>query len=326
MTIGNVWRSVQLGEPQLFNNVAVVPIVAAQTSTLEYLTLGEALRAGLLRLEEISQSGSVPELKAISRADKPILLLDGEELIGAKQNRVLNTSILLKENSETIIPVSCTEHGRWAYSSATFSASDVIMAQKIRTAKQQSVSASLARRAKYSSDQGEVWQHIAMLHQKAKSSSPTGAMSEVFRARQVELGESLNVLTVAPRQKGMIVIVNGEVAGLDLLSSATAYEKLHPKLVRSYVLEGILEDAKVTLSPEVAKEKALSFLQTISDCEAHEFASPGYGQDRRFKSPSSAGSALFHNDELIHAAFFSLPPATRTVNPLEFRRRPDVVA
>jgi len=57
----------------------------------------------------------VPELKVISQSDRPILLLDGEELVGAKQNRVLNTTILLREKAETNIQVSCVEQGRWSY-------------------------------------------------------------------------------------------------------------------------------------------------------------------------------------------------------------------
>ena len=94
----------------------------------------------------------MPELKVINRLAQSVLLLDGEELLGAKQNRVLNTTILLKESSETVVPVSCTEHGRWAYASAAFSSSDVIMAHKVRMRKSSSVSRSLEAGAHYQSD------------------------------------------------------------------------------------------------------------------------------------------------------------------------------
>ena len=73
----------------------------------------------------------------------PVLILDGEEIAGAKQNRVLNTTVLLKEESETIIPVSCTEQGRWHYTSDKFSDSGVVTAHKVRLYKNLSVSQSL---------------------------------------------------------------------------------------------------------------------------------------------------------------------------------------
>jgi len=59
-----------------------------------------------------------------NRGNKPVLLIDGEELADTKQHRVLNTSILLKEASETKIPVSCTERGRWSDASKGFSKID----------------------------------------------------------------------------------------------------------------------------------------------------------------------------------------------------------
>src|SRR5438876_245510 len=98
-----------LGEPQRFKNMTVVPLFHSTDGGPDYLTLEEALSANVLTIGEISQAGSVPQLKVTNLADVPVLLLDGEELVGARQNRVLNTSILVKERSETVIPVSCTE-------------------------------------------------------------------------------------------------------------------------------------------------------------------------------------------------------------------------
>jgi len=114
-------QSVQFGEPQTFKNIAIVPLIALADGAFQYLTLGEALAAGGLVITETSPAGSVPELLVVNRGNKPALLIDVEELAGAKQNRVLNTSILLKEASETKIPFRCRERGRWSYASKGFS-------------------------------------------------------------------------------------------------------------------------------------------------------------------------------------------------------------
>ena len=116
----------------------------------------------LLTVTEVTEGGTVPELKVINRGEKPVLLLDGEELSGAKQNRVLNTTILLKEKSETVIPVSCTEHGRWSYRSSHFEESGHIMSAKLRRVKNASVHENLKAVHAFRSDQGAVWDEIAI--------------------------------------------------------------------------------------------------------------------------------------------------------------------
>jgi hypothetical protein len=40
---------------------------------------------------------------------------DGEQLVGAKQNRILNMTVLVAAETEVTIPVSCVERGRWGY-------------------------------------------------------------------------------------------------------------------------------------------------------------------------------------------------------------------
>src|ERR1043166_2116735 len=120
VSIQNYLSGLALGDVQQFKNMVVVPLFTARDGGPEYLTLKEALEKTLVTVGEISLAGSVPQLKVTSQADVPVLLVDGEELAGARQNRVLNTTILLKEKSETVIPVSCTEQGRWSYRTRLF--------------------------------------------------------------------------------------------------------------------------------------------------------------------------------------------------------------
>lgn len=53
----------------------------------------EALEKQVLVISEVSKEGYVPELKVGNKRKIPVLLLGGEELAGAKQNRVLNTTM-----------------------------------------------------------------------------------------------------------------------------------------------------------------------------------------------------------------------------------------
>ena len=116
----------------------------APDGKFHYRTLSDALASSDIVITEVSAGGSVPELMVVNRGSTAVLLIDGEELAGAKQNRVLNTSILLAARSETRIPVSCTEQGRWSYASPAFAESGNIMAQKVRAMKSRSACSAAA--------------------------------------------------------------------------------------------------------------------------------------------------------------------------------------
>src|SRR5438876_9900087 len=101
----------------------MIPIVGGGDAAPAYLTLDEALASDDIEITEVSEAGQVSELKVTVKGAAPVLLLDGEELIGAKQNRVLNLTILAPAHRATKIPVSCVEAGRWRHASARFSSS-----------------------------------------------------------------------------------------------------------------------------------------------------------------------------------------------------------
>ena len=114
-------EQLQIGEEQSFKNLTVYPLFSSQQAYFAYLTLDEALIRGLVEIGEIDSQGSVPELRLTNNSDLMILILDGEELVGAKQNRIVNTTMLIPpQKMTTVIPVSCVEQGRWTYKTKSF--------------------------------------------------------------------------------------------------------------------------------------------------------------------------------------------------------------
>lgn len=321
-SVGIYLSSLQFGDIQHFAKMAVTPLFVPDGGDgPEYLTLARALETRTLTVTEISEGGSVPELKVVNQGDMPVLLLDGEELMGAKQNRVLNTTILLKEHAETVIPVSCTEQGRWAYSSAEFADSGVVASPRLRRMSSASVSASLAREAGYSSDQGAIWEEIRRVSGASGVRSDTSAMREVFRAREKELHRYLRAFPLVARQRGLFIFVNGKALGFDVLSREHAYADLHPKLVKSYALEAILENEEGSSTPHAGVAGA--FLEEAGAAPAKGYASVGLGSDYRFRGKELVGSALVYRDTVIHAAFFRATPEDTAGRMSGFRRRRD---
>ena len=103
------------------------------------------------------------------------------------------------------------------------------------------MSASLDRTQQYRSDQSAVWRDIDHLAEAAAVESPTRAMADIYAAKEKELDDCLDTFSHVPNQKGLLVLVNGKVMGFDLISRAAAYEVLHPKLVKSYVMDALLQ-------------------------------------------------------------------------------------
>jgi len=297
----------RIGPPQVFNHIVVYPLLGAANGGPDYLTLNAAMDRSALTVSEVSEGGSVPELRVKTNSELPILIIDGEELIGAKQNRIVNTSILLGERDELTIPVSCTEQGRWRYTSAVFKKSATVLERKARARKSQSVYRNLKDKAGHRSNQGEVWESIAEISAKAKVHSPTSALKDVYEKREDDLRSALRAFAPLPDQMGLIVEVDGRVVGMDWISQPRAYAELHEKLVKSYILDPLLEPDGRPAEP--SEERARQFLDSVLQAEGEEYDAPGRGKDIRVNRNQLAGSVLVEHGHAIHAAFFETESA-----------------
>lgn len=77
--------SAKVARRQDVGNLSLFPLLAAKTYDPEYLTLEQALNQGVIRIGEVSHQGSVPDLLLTNTGTAPVLVIEGEELVGAKQ-------------------------------------------------------------------------------------------------------------------------------------------------------------------------------------------------------------------------------------------------
>ena len=141
----SIQKTFTLGTEVTFNSLTIVPLLGTSSSAPDYDTLDAALARGTLQITEVTESGSVPEIKVLNTGQRPVLIIDGEELVGAKQNRTVNISILIPPAADVIVPVTCVETGRWNRQSRGFASSSRTHYAAGRAAKSAQVSESLRR-------------------------------------------------------------------------------------------------------------------------------------------------------------------------------------
>ena len=146
-------------------------------------------------------------------------------------------------------------------------------------------------------------------------------MSDIYTAREEDLRQCDEIFKPVANQIGLLAFIGGKPAGADMVSLASPYAKLHPKLVRSYTLEGLVEANPKPASADGITSRAQAFLAEITTAEERQFASVGHGTDYRYKAKALAATALVHEHEVIHAAFFRLDETDRPEHMASIRRR-----
>jgi len=301
---------VKIGEPATFKNITVFPLMGGLRTVADYLTLDEALAQKLAAITEVSEGGSVPELKFVNSGNKKVFLLDGEELVGAKQNRVLNLSIMVPVGKTLVVPVSCVEAGRWHHRSREFSSSPRAHYSEGRAKKMAQVSASMKASGRRTSDQNFLWEDINEKFSRLGSSSPTAAMSDMYEQHSVHLEDYVRSFSPAADQVGAVFAIEGKVAGLELFDSPETWQKLFPKILRSYGLDALVRARSVSTkkraTPNPTKAKAAAFLRKVTKAKEEEFPAVGEGQDLRLTGPRLTGAALAVDGRVVHLSAFSI--------------------
>jgi hypothetical protein len=289
---------IQLGEPMEHRGIVVVPVFPRVRPLADYITLDDALALGF-RITEVSDQGSVPEVLAWNPTRANVLLCDGEELVGAKQNRIPNVSVLVGAGSTMRIPVSCVEQGRWSRGSGTFSAGGHAAYPELRRRKAERLAAAPLRPGVA---QDEVWSAVAEKSVRLGAFSPTGAQAHIFAARGRELAGLRGAFPLEPGQSGAVVALGSGLLCLDWVSRQEAFARLYPKL-----LDGYLLDAIERLDGEPAPSgRVEAFVGATLQAPRRREPSVGLGEDVRVSAKGLVGSGLELDGELLQLSAYSI--------------------
>ena len=290
----------RVGDPESHEALSVFPLFAEANGTVEYRLSDEAIADESILVEEVTAGGSVPDLLVENKGDVRVLFLEGEELVGAKQNRILNTSILVAAHSKIKIPVSCVEQGRWAYKSRYFGSSGAHSPTKLRRALKRSVSKAVREKRGYRSDQGEVWKEVARLNAVHGVASGTAAMSDAFDNYQDRIAAFREKVKYVAGAIGVAVAIGDRVVSVDVFDKPSTCQKVWDRMLSGVVFDA-LEAGEADKAATVNDVEQLVAVVEELPWESAE----AVGEGEEYRAASMRGdhaSALSFHDTVVHGS------------------------
>ena len=217
------------------------------------IELGKGLEEKVVEVVEISENGSVNDLKVLNKSNKFLLIYEGSLLEGEKQNRVVNATLLLEPNSDTVIPVSCVEQGRWERKTQGFSKPDYDGNSSMRRSLKKQI---IMQKRGYVASQSEIWEEVDKFATKEQMSNSTSDYSDYYQNSKKENFVFKEGLTF--KTKGVFVKAYEEDY-FDYVNNQDAFSEVLERVSKGYEMH------KKDKSPEPVGEPKTYFESILNE-------------------------------------------------------------
>ncbi len=311
--IAALLAQVALAPQQTHKSLTLWPLVLREDTPRSdqpaYVLLARALEEGTLQIDEISEGGSVPNVRVSNRGTSDVLVLFGEEICGAKQNRIANASFLVAAQSELVIDVSCVEQGRWGRrTGGGFRASGDVVSQRMRRKMSPQVAQARRRGGRFEANQSEVWSDVGERLAHSQTTSATDSYEDYIRSRQSDLSDLLGAFRPLERQVGFVAVAGGEIVGLEAIGRPDVFAERFEGLVRSYAIDAIDAALGQRERGRPQHDSPEAFLAAVARARVETGPSLGLGLDLRIEGADVAGCALVAG-QVVHLTAFPSQPA-----------------
>ena len=287
--VTSIFTDIKPDEPVFLRNLTVYPVCLSSENGLDVASVDEVMDNALGEFHELD-TPQIGEIRFGNRGDKPVLMLDGEEITGSLQNRIIAASTFIESRISANIEVICAEEGRWSE----------LGIFKTGYCSYPGIRALLSRHGrKENGVQKTIWKEIERKLTATQTLSSTSSMHDIYNNLQEEVDryvedfESLNHNT-----SGIIGVAGGKILGCDIFHSPSIYRKFENRLLRSYALDAI-EHRK----PGSRNCDTTDFLEEIKQVLQKKTR---IGKSRHFslKSSSLSGQGTIYQGQIIHLSAF----------------------
>lgn len=279
----------ELGEPSFLSNLTIYPLYGLE-SEIQVETLEEGYSQGEARIHE---TGTVKELEIDYSGNWPMFIHEGEEIVGAMQNRIFATSMLLPRGRQRV-PVLCAEERRWGETREPMP-SGYIAYPRVRSIISRTIS------LHKTPDQQEVWKEITRKQSSLRITSATRAMTESFKKQEEELS-FYKEYSPQDDQIGFLAFSNLGFLGAEIFGSVALFHSFLAKLLISYGLDALEHRFGEGTSNAITPLKVMKAIKTAR-LTPHE--TPGIGEELRGLTRTLVLRALLLSRTVVH---FSILP------------------
>jgi hypothetical protein len=286
------YAQLSVGEPAVHGNLAVYPVYlpGGGEKLGDVLTMAEAAETGKFKIAEVEEGAEVNTLEVHNDTDKYVVMLAGQMIRGAKQDRIISYDAVIPPGGKFDVDAFCVEAGRWTEVSKHFSYEKEMAPSSVRGT------------AQGKQDQGQVWAEVSKVNAKRGAVTETDALtasydSEEFQAGVKEYEKALADLAKNRDVVGVVVVAEGDVRAGDVFANHDLFAAVWPQLLTSYAMDAALAGELGDI-PDVAAMEA--YLAQLEEAEREMTYEDELQNRSNLKAAEMAAYELEYKGKTLH--------------------------
>ena len=289
-----------ISDPVKKNNITILFLQSKTKLENNFLTLEESISKSLVDIKEVNSKGTIRYLKVSNKSNQKLLILGSEQIIGnaLKQNRVVNNTTLVPEQTTIMLSVSCCEKNRWSPAVAN----NICTSESLYFTKGR-INNSVDIFDNNKTDQFKIWDDIAEKLDEFNTKSFTGTLEDTYNKNKLYFDEITKYFKINENDVGVVAAIGNRLVNVEIFSSNKLLKMYFPKIIKSLIFESYKKTSQNYLLGLKDVYKLFRLIE-FSEKKLHKPHNDCLGEEIRFNSDRVVGSCLNYKEKLLHFSGF----------------------